>query len=78
MFLCCSELEEALLVLPLSYVTTLLSVLNECVERGWETELCSRALLYLLRSDAAPLLISIQSSARAASFAYSHPHTQPH
>jgi U3 small nucleolar RNA-associated protein 12 len=44
-----SELEEALLVLPLSYVTTLLSVLNACVERGWETELCSRALLYLLR-----------------------------
>ena len=46
---CCSELEEALLVLPFSCVTRLLQVLNIFIENSWEVELSCRCLFFLLR-----------------------------
>ncbi|GAB6030553.1 Dip2/Utp12 protein [Chamberlinius hualienensis] len=44
-----SELEEALLVLPFSYVMQLLQVLERLLDRGWNVELCCRCLFFLLR-----------------------------
>lgn len=44
-----SELEEALLVLPFSYVIDLLTILNELLEKGWNVELSCRCLFFLLR-----------------------------
>ena len=46
----CSELEESLLVLPFSYVTDLLPLLNTFIQAGWEVELACRCLFFLLRS----------------------------
>jgi len=44
-----SELEESLLVLPLSYVTRLLDILSDFLQCGWDVELSARCLLFLLR-----------------------------
>ncbi|XP_078619457.1 WD repeat-containing protein 3-like [Branchiostoma floridae x Branchiostoma japonicum] len=44
-----SELEEALLVLPFSYVIDLLKLLNDFLTEGWEVELTCRCLFFLLR-----------------------------
>lgn len=44
-----SELEESLLVLPFAVSTDLLSILETFLSNGWETELTSRCLLFLLR-----------------------------
>ncbi|KAI8488166.1 Dip2/Utp12 protein [Branchiostoma belcheri] len=44
-----SELEEALLVLPFSYVVDLLQLLNSFLTEGWEVELTCRCLFFLLR-----------------------------
>lgn len=50
-----SELEEALLVLPFHYVGSLLTLLNDLLEKGWETELVMRILLFLVRLHHGPL-----------------------
>ncbi|XP_041353923.1 WD repeat-containing protein 3-like [Gigantopelta aegis] len=44
-----SQLEKSLLVLPFSYVTQLIKILDQILKAGWETELTSRCLLFLLR-----------------------------
>ncbi|CAH1798543.1 unnamed protein product, partial [Owenia fusiformis] len=44
-----SELEESLLVLPFNYVMDLLKLLNIFIEKGWNTELSSRCLVFLLK-----------------------------
>ncbi|PVD28024.1 hypothetical protein C0Q70_10605 [Pomacea canaliculata] len=44
-----SELDESLLVLPFAVSTDLLSILETFLSNGWETELTSRCLLFLLR-----------------------------
>lgn len=44
-----SELEEALLVLPFSTATELLSILEVLLNNGWDTELTCRCLLFLLK-----------------------------
>ncbi|XP_076820356.1 WD repeat-containing protein 3-like [Clavelina lepadiformis] len=44
-----SELEEALLVLPFSYVPDLLKLLNIFVSRGGEVELVCRCIFFLMR-----------------------------
>ncbi|KAK7493105.1 hypothetical protein BaRGS_00015626 [Batillaria attramentaria] len=44
-----SELEEALLVLPFPTATELLSILEVLLNKGWETELTCRCLLFLLK-----------------------------
>ncbi|XP_052807522.1 WD repeat-containing protein 3-like [Mya arenaria] len=44
-----SELEEALLVLPFSYVIDLLKLLDEFISAGWEVELNCRCLFFMLR-----------------------------
>ncbi|KAH0518405.1 WD repeat-containing protein 3 [Microtus ochrogaster] len=44
-----SELEEALLVLPFSYVPDILSLLNEFIQMGTDIELLCRCLFFLLR-----------------------------
>ncbi|KAK7807812.1 hypothetical protein U0070_012046 [Myodes glareolus] len=44
-----SELEEALLVLPFSYVPDILSLLNEFIQTGTDIELLCRCLFFLLR-----------------------------
>lgn len=44
-----SELEEALLVLPFSYIPDLLKLFNEYIHLGSEVELLCRALLFLLK-----------------------------
>lgn len=44
-----SELEEALLVLPFSYVIEFLTILNDILEKEWSVELCCRCLFFLLR-----------------------------
>ncbi|XP_075837910.1 WD repeat-containing protein 3 [Microtus pennsylvanicus] len=44
-----SELEEALLVLPFSYVPDILSLLNDFIQRGTDIELLCRCLFFLLR-----------------------------
>ncbi|ESO84126.1 hypothetical protein LOTGIDRAFT_184187 [Lottia gigantea] len=44
-----SELEESLLVMPFSYVTDLLKILDKFLTFGWETELVCRCLFFLLR-----------------------------
>lgn len=44
-----SELEEALLVLPFSYVPDLLKLFNEYIQLGSEVEQLCRALLFLLK-----------------------------
>lgn len=44
-----SELEEALLVLPISYIWTLLPILEELLRMRQEVELVSRCLLFLLK-----------------------------
>ena len=50
-----SEVEEALLVLPFHYVGSLLSLLDQLLEKGWETELVMRILLFLVRLHHGPL-----------------------
>ena len=50
-----SELEEALLVLPFHYVGRLLKLLDRLLERGWETELVTRIVLFLVRLHHGPL-----------------------
>ena len=44
-----SELEESLLVMPFSYTTQLLPLLDEFIKHGWEVELSCRCLFFLLR-----------------------------
>ncbi|XP_033635246.1 WD repeat-containing protein 3-like [Asterias rubens] len=44
-----SELEEALLVIPFSYVLDLLPLLETFINSGWQVELSCRCLLFLLR-----------------------------
>ncbi|XP_036046947.1 WD repeat-containing protein 3 isoform X1 [Onychomys torridus] len=44
-----SELEEALLVLPFSYVPDILKLLNEFIQMGSDIELLCRCLFFLLR-----------------------------
>lgn len=44
-----SELEEALLVLPFSYVPDVLRLLNEFIQTGMDIELLCRCLFFLLR-----------------------------
>ncbi|XP_038167702.1 WD repeat-containing protein 3 isoform X1 [Arvicola amphibius] len=44
-----SELEEALLVLPFSYVPDILRLLNEFIQTGTDIELLCRCLFFLLR-----------------------------
>jgi len=44
-----SELEEALIVLPFHYVGTLLTLLDHLLDKGWETELVMRIVLFLVR-----------------------------
>lgn len=44
-----SEVEEALLVLPFDFVTSLLILLDEFLEKGWEIEYCCRCLFFLMR-----------------------------
>lgn len=50
-----SEVEEALLVLPFHYVSQLLALLDKLLEKGWETELVMRILLFLVRLHHGPL-----------------------
>ena len=50
-----SEVEEALLVLPFHYVGQLLSLLDHLLEKGWETELVTRIVLFLVRLHHGPL-----------------------
>lgn len=49
LFFLLSELEEALLVLPFSYVPDILSLLNEFIQTGTDVELLCRCLFFLLR-----------------------------
>jgi len=44
-----SELEESLLVLPFTYVTDLLKLINHWMSNLWEVELSSRCLTFLLK-----------------------------
>ncbi len=50
-----SEVEEALLVLPFHYVGSLLTLLDQLLEKGWETELVMRILLFLVRLHHGPI-----------------------
>lgn len=50
-----SELEEALLVLPFNYVASLLALLTGLLDKGWETELVLRILLFVVRLHHGPL-----------------------
>ncbi len=50
-----SELEEALLVLPFHYVGSLLTLLDHLLDKGWETELITRILLFLVRLHHGPI-----------------------
>lgn len=67
-----SELEEALLVLPFHYVTDLLTLLDKLLDKGWETELVLRILLFLVRLhhgpvSNAPSLLPVLDRLKAAS-----------
>eukprot|EP00124_Ichthyophonus_hoferi_P001323 Ihof_evm8s65 gene=Ihof_evmTU8s65 len=44
-----NELDQALLVLPFNQATRLLNYVNTWLEKGWETELAGRCLLFLLQ-----------------------------
>ena len=50
-----SEVEESLLVLPFHYVGSLLTLLDQLLEKGWETELVMRILLFLVRLHHGPI-----------------------
>lgn len=50
-----SEVEEALIVLPFHYVGSLLTLLERLLDKGWETELVTRILLFLVRLHHGPL-----------------------
>ena len=50
-----SELEEALTVLPFDYVTSLLTLLEDMLSRGRETELVVRIVLFVVRLHHGPL-----------------------
>ena len=50
-----SEVEESLLVLPFHYVGSLLTLLDQLLEKGWETELLMRILLFLVRLHHGPI-----------------------
>lgn len=50
-----SEVEEALLVLPFHYVCSLLTLLDQLLQKGWETELVMRILLFIVRVHHGPL-----------------------
>lgn len=50
-----SEVEEALLVLPFHYVGSLLTLLDQLLEKGWEIELVMRILLFIVRLHHGPL-----------------------
>lgn len=50
-----SELEEALIVLPFNYVSNLLKLLNGLLDKGWETELVMRILIFLVRLHHGPI-----------------------
>ena len=50
-----SEVEESLLVLPFHYVGSLLTLLDHLLEKGWETELVMRILLFLVRLHHGPI-----------------------
>ncbi|KAG1651937.1 WD repeat-containing protein 3 [Nymphon striatum] len=47
-----SELEEALLVLPFSYVMNFMKMLNTFLNNSWEVELALKCILFLLRINA--------------------------
>lgn len=49
LFFLLSELEEALLVLPFSYVPDILKLFNEFIQMGSDIELLCRCLFFLLR-----------------------------
>ncbi|CAH3183156.1 unnamed protein product [Porites evermanni] len=44
-----SELDEALIVLPFSVVTDMMTLINHWLQSGWEVELSCRCLSFLLR-----------------------------
>ena len=50
-----SELEEALTVLPFDYVSSLLQLLEQSLDKNHETELVMRILLFLVRLHHGPL-----------------------
>lgn len=50
-----SELEEALIVLPFNYVASLLTLLDGLLDKGWETELVLRIVLFVVRLHHGPL-----------------------
>lgn len=54
----CSELEEAILVLPLDRVLELLVVVRALLRQGWAVELAARVLVMALRVNLPQLLTS--------------------
>ncbi|CAL4083170.1 unnamed protein product, partial [Meganyctiphanes norvegica] len=68
-----SEIEEAILVLPLDRILELLVVLKGVLERGWDTELASRVLIAALRVNLSQLL----AAPRAAPVIHALAHLMP-
>lgn len=68
-----SEIEEAILVLPLDRILELLVVLKGVLERGWDTELASRVLIAALRVNLPQLL----AAPRAAPIIHALAHIMP-
>ncbi|KAK3734059.1 hypothetical protein QZH41_015830 [Actinostola sp. cb2023] len=48
-FCLCSELEEALVVLPFDYVCDFLHLVDQWIKKNWEIELVCRCLFFLMR-----------------------------
>ena len=64
-----AEIEETLMVLPFDQVLTLLRLLGDLIERGWEVEFMSRTLFFLIRIHAGQIIatstaVEILNSAR--------------
>jgi U3 small nucleolar RNA-associated protein 12 len=55
-FCCSSDLEEALLLLPFTSVCELLSQLPALIERGFQTELVCRTMIFLFRVHHKPIV----------------------
>jgi U3 small nucleolar RNA-associated protein 12 len=55
-FCCFSDLEEALLLLPFTSVCELLSQLPALIERGFQTELVCRTMIFLFRVHHKPIV----------------------
>ena len=50
-----SELEECLIVLPFHYVQSLMNLMDSLLRKGFDTELLTRILLFLVRLHHGPL-----------------------